>query len=236
MLNKKMEESMDILIQAYKTYGDGVVFLTSFSMEDNVITDLMSRAGTGIKHVTLDTGRLPQETYDMMEIISNRYGITPEIVFPRSDEVENMVRAHGINLFRSSPSLRELCCEVRKIIPLNRILSHRRAWISGIRSEQTLSRKQSEMVEPDPMRPGIMKFNPLLNWNSDHVKEYTEKFMLPINALYSRGYRSIGCAPCSRAVLPHESERSGRWWWEDSIKECGIHAPVRFKPVLREDE
>ena len=147
-----------------------------------------------------------------------------------------MVRAHGINLFRSSPSLRELCCEVRKIIPLNRILSHRRAWISGIRSEQTVSRKQSETVEPDPMRPGIMKLNPLLNWSSDHVKEYTEKFMLPINALYSRGYRSIGCAPCSRAVLPHESERSGRWWWEESIKECGIHAPVRFKPVLREDE
>ena len=236
MLDEKIEESVDILVRAYKTHGDSVVFLTSFSMEDNVITDLMSRAGTGIKHFTLDTGRMPQETYDIMEIISNRYGIMPEIVFPSTDEVENMVRAHGINLFRSSTSMRELCCETRKIRPLNRILSDKRAWISGIRSDQTGFRGQSEIVESDPLRPGIMKYNPLLNWNSDHVKEYTGKFMLPINALYSRGYRSIGCAPCTRAVLPHESERSGRWWWEDGIKECGIHAPVRFKPVMREEE
>lgn len=234
MLDEKIEESVDILVQAYKTYGDGVVFLTSFSMEDNIITDLMSKAGTGIKHVTLDTGRLPQETYDIMEIISNRYNTTPEIVFPCADEVENMVRAYGINLFRDSPSLRELCCDTRKKRPLNRILSGKRAWISGIRSEQTMYRKQSKIVEPDPLRPGIMKYNPLLNWSSDHVTEYTEKFMLPINALYSRGYRSIGCAPCTRAVLPHENERSGRWWWEDGVKECGIHASVRITPVLKE--
>jgi len=236
VLDKKIEESVRILLEAYRTYADDVVFLTSFSMEDNIITDLMNRAGTGIKHVTLDTGRLPQETYDIMEIISNRYGITPEVVFPRSDEVESMVKAHGINLFRFSPSLRELCCDVRKIRPLNRILSHKRAWISGIRSDQTRFREHSEVIEQDPLRPGIMKYNPLLKWSSDEVREYTEKFMLPVNALYSRGYRSIGCDPCTRAVMPHESERSGRWWWEEGIKECGIHVPFRLKPVLREDE
>ncbi len=236
MLNEKMQESADILLRAYKTYGDRVVFLTSFSMEDNVITDLMSRAGIGIRHFTLDTGRLAQETYDIMEVISNRYGITPEIVLPRADEVEDMVRAHGINLFRDSLSMRKLCCETRKIRPLNRILSGKEAWISGIRAEQTSYRKKSEMVESDPLRPGIMKYNPLLNWSSAYVKEYTEKFAIPVNALYSMGYRSIGCAPCTRAVLPHESERSGRWWWEDGVKECGIHAAVRFIPALKGDE
>ena len=205
-------------------------------MEDNIITDLMSRAGIGIGHFTLDTGRLPPETYDIMEIISNRYGITPEIIFPRTDEVEDMVRTHGINLFRDSQSLRELCCETRKIRPLNRILSGKGAWISGIRAEQTRYRKESEMAEPDPLRPGIMKYNPLLDWSSAHVKEYTEKFLIPVNALYSMGYRSIGCAPCTRAVLPHESERSGRWWWEDGVKECGIHASVGSPSILLGDE
>ncbi|QRF75019.1 phosphoadenosine phosphosulfate reductase [Thermoplasmatales archaeon] len=236
MLDDRVNESSEILRKANREFGNRVVFLTSFSVEDNVITDLIAREKIQIRHVTLDTGRLPQETYDVMDAIAGRYGITPEILFPETDSIEDMVRTNGINLFRKSVYLRELCCRLRKVEPLNHLLSGYAAWMTGIRLDQTSTRKYSKVEELDTLHYGVKKFNPLLNWTSVEVWEYTKLFDIPFNALYARGYKSIGCAPCTRAVLPNENERSGRWWWEDSIRECGIHTSLPFHAKLREDD
>lgn len=232
MLDDRVNESSEILQRAHDEFGNRVVFMTSFSVEDNVITDLIARGKLQIRHVTLDTGRLPQETYDVMDAVAGRYGITPEILFPDATLIEEMVRKNGVNLFRKSAELRELCCRLRKVEPLNRLLSGYAAWIAGIRLDQTSTRKYSKLEEPDTLHEGVKKFNPLLNWTSEEVWQYTKLFDIPFNVLYARGYKSIGCAPCTRAILPNENERSGRWWWEDGIRECGIHTflPLHARP------
>ncbi|OWP57188.1 MAG: phosphoadenosine phosphosulfate reductase [Thermoplasmatales archaeon B_DKE] len=236
MLDDRVNESSEILRRAHGEFGNRVVFMTSFSVEDNVITDLIAKEKLQIRHVTLDTGRLPQETYDVMDAVARRYEITPEILFPDATLIEEMVRKNGINQFRKSVDLRELCCRLRKVEPLNHLLSGYEAWISGIRLDQTSTRKYSKVEEPDTLHEGVKKFNPLLNWTSGEVWEYTKLFDIPFNALYARGYKSIGCAPCTRAVLPNENERSGRWWWEDSIRECGIHTSLPLHANLGEDD
>jgi len=236
MLDDRVNESSEILRKAHREFGNRVVFMTSYSVEDNVITDLIAKEKLQIRQVTLDTGRLPQETYDVMDAIAGRYGITPEILFPDAASIEEMVKKNGINLFRKSTELRELCCSLRKVEPLNHLLSGYAAWITGIRLDQTSTRKYSKVDEPDSLRVGVKKFNPLLNWTSGEVWEYTKLFDIPFNALYARGYKSIGCAPCTRAVLPNENERSGRWWWEDSIRECGIHTSLPLHAKLGEDD
>ncbi len=187
-----------------------------------VILDLASRLAAGVRVFTLDTGRLPDETYRMMETVRQRYGIAVEIIFPERDDVEQLVAFHGPNLFYSSVPARQRCCDVRKVRPLERKLETLKAWATGLRRDQAETRAGIPKVERGPA--GRMKICPLADWSAPRVEEYIAQHGVPVHPLYARGYTSIGCAPCTRAVQPGESERAGRWWWEeDAKKECGIH-------------
>ena len=186
-----------------------------------MIVDLASRISSSVRVFTLDTGRLPEETHRMMESVRDRYGITVELVLPEAAEVERLVNLHGPNLFYQSVELRERCCEARKVHPLARKLRTLKAWATGIRREQAQSRAGVQKVEE---LDGRTKISPLADWTAQQVEDYTRRHNVPVHALYARGYRSIGCAPCTRAVKPGEDDRAGRWWWEqDAHKECGIH-------------
>src|SRR5271169_2435259 len=187
-----------------------------------VILDLASRISASVRVFTLDTGRLPDETYHMMESVRQRYGIPVEIVFPERDEVEHLVAFHGPNLFYSSVQARQRCCDVRKVRPMDRKLETLKAWATGLRRDQSDTRAAIPKVDRDPA--GRIKVCPLADWSADRIEDYLAKHDVPVHPLYARGYTSIGCAPCTRAVQPGESERAGRWWWEqDAKKECGIH-------------
>jgi adenylyl-sulfate kinase len=212
----------DILTWAIDTFGDSFAIATSFQKEGMVILDLASRISAGIRVFTLDTGRLPDETYRMMETVRQRYGIPVEVVFPERDDVEQLVAFHGPNLFYSSVPARQRCCDVRKVRPMERKLETLKAWATGLRRDQSETRAAIPKVEYDPA--GRMKICPLADWSADQVEEYIARHDVPVHPLYANGYTSIGCAPCTRAVQPGESERAGRWWWEqDAKKECGIH-------------
>jgi adenylyl-sulfate kinase len=211
----------EILAWAISAYGESFAIATSFQKEGMVIVDLASRITSEVRVFTLDTGRLPDETYHMMETLRQRYGITVEVVFPDREQVEQMVTLHGPNLFYSSVPSRERCCEVRKVKPLERKLATLKAWASGLRREQSATRTNVPKVERQGER---IKLNPLADWTSQQVEDYIRQNHVPVHPLYERGYTSIGCAPCTRAVEAGESERAGRWWWEeDAKKECGIH-------------
>jgi phosphoadenylyl-sulfate reductase (thioredoxin) len=213
----------DVLSWAIAAYGNEFGVATSFQKEGMVIVDLACRAAgpAGCRVFTLDTGRLPEETYGMMEQVRERYGIRVETVSPEREDIERMVASHGPNLFYQSPALREMCCHVRKVRPLARKLREFKAWAAGLRREQSETRAAVRKVaEVD----GRLRISPLADWSAPQVDEYIREHRVPVHPLYQRGYASIGCAPCTRAVAAGEGERSGRWWWEDqSIKECGIH-------------
>ncbi|TLS68988.1 phosphoadenylyl-sulfate reductase [Mariprofundus erugo] len=225
MTESKIEKSLALIRQAVAEYGPDVAFACSFGAEDVVLLDLISRAGRSIAVITLDTGRLPQETYDVMDACRKRYSMPIEVYFPDAAEVEAMVREHGLNLFRDSVELRKRCCEIRKIHPLRRALAGRKAWMTGVRRDQADSRQQMAAVEDDA-HFGIRKFNPLIEWSEAEVWAYIREHDVPYNALHDRHYPSIGCAPCSRAIAVGEDPRAGRWWWEqeDGVAECGLHA------------
>jgi adenylyl-sulfate kinase len=211
----------EILSWAIDTFGDTFAIATSFQKEGMVIVDMASRISSSVRVFTLDTGRLPDETYRMMETVRRRYGITVEIVFPERAEVEQLVTIHGPDLFYSSVQARERCCEIRKVRPLARKLDTLKAWASGLRRDQSDTRAAIAKVAREENR---VKINPLADWTSRDVDDYIRKQQVPQHPLYARGYTSIGCAPCTRAVEPGEDERAGRWWWEqDAKKECGIH-------------
>ena len=211
----------EILAWAIGAYGESFAIATSFQKEGMVIVDLASRITSDVRVFTIDTGRLPDETYRMMETVRQRYGIRVEVVFPERDEVEQMVTLHGPNLFYGSVPSRERCCEIRKVRPLERKLATLKAWASGMRREQSATRLSIPKVEK---RTEWMKLSPLADWTSQQVEDYIRKHNVPLHPLYARGYTSIGCAPCTRAVEAGEDERAGRWWWEqDAKKECGIH-------------
>jgi phosphoadenosine phosphosulfate reductase len=172
---------------------------------------------------TLDTGRQFPETYDVIDRTNTRYGIKIEVFFPDYEKVQKMVREHGINLFYESVELRHLCCNVRKVEPLKRALKGVDLWISGLRRTQSSTRHSMEMLEYDSA-DDVLKFNPLIKWSENQVKEYIRSNNVPYNKLQDKGYPSIGCQPCTRAVLPGEDIRAGRWWWEDpDHRECGLH-------------
>jgi thioredoxin-dependent adenylylsulfate APS reductase len=177
---------------------------------------------------TIDTGRLPPETYELIDRVRERYGIEVEVFCPDQNELSQMVTRYGINPFYRSISLRLLCCEVRKVNPLNRALSNLDAWITGLRRSQSQTRESLSRVELDRDHGNILKVNPLADWSDERVWEYIRAHDLPYNRLYDQGFTSIGCAPCTRAVTPGEDERAGRWWWETGMpKECGIHLKLR---------
>ena len=212
----------ELVSWAVSTYGSDFAIATSFQKEGMVIIDLASRAGAeGFRVFTLDTGRLPDETYRMMETVRERYGVCVEVVTPLPADLEPMVAAHGPNLFYQSPDLRALCCEVRKVRPFQRKLRELKAWAAGLRREQSETRAAVRAVEEID---GRLRICPLADWSAGEVERYIRDHDVPVHPLYARGYTSIGCAPCTRAVGIGEDERAGRWWWEHHMpKECGIH-------------
>lgn len=200
-----------------------LVLASSLSIEDQVLTHMACAIHPKPRISTLDTGRLFSETYDTMEQTMQRYGFRYEVLAPDAQELEEMVRTHGPNLFYRSVELRKMCCAVRKINPLRRVLSTADAWMCGLRREQSMTRQSIRKVEWDETF-GLCKINPLVDWTEAQVWEYIRANKIPYNALHDQGFPSIGCAPCTRAVKPGDSLRAGRWWWEQpEHKECGLH-------------
>ncbi len=224
IMKSKIESALALLRQARAEHGDGLAYPCSFGAEGSVMIDLICRHGLDIPVLTLDTGRLPQATYDVIEAVEKRYDIRVQIVIPDCAEVEAMVREHGVNLFRKSVELRKRCCEVRKVHPLMRSLEGRTAWITGRRREQSRGRAELAPVESDPVY-GLKKYNPLLDWTWDDLWSYIRSCDVPYNRLHDAHYRSIGCECCTRAITVGEDERAGRWWWEngEGLAECGLH-------------
>lgn len=210
---------------ALGTFGCRAALSSSLSFEDQTVTQLM--VATDKEHTrvfTLDTGRQFQENYELIDRTEMTYGIRIEVFFPDFRKVQEMVRAHGINLFYDSIELRHLCCNVRKIEPLKRALEGVEVWITGLRRSQSVTRANMQMVEYDA-DDDVLKLNPLVLWSEQDVKEYVRANAIPYNKLHDQGFPSIGCQPCTRAVRPGEDVRAGRWWWEDPDKrECGLHA------------
>lgn len=212
----------DALKQVVSAFPEGVVFSSSFGQEDMVITDALYSEQLPVRVFTLDTGRLFQETYDLMDLTRARYQTSFEVYFPEADEVEAYVRQNGMNGFYESAEARKACCHIRKVLPLKRALKGAKVWITGLRAEQSENRQQLPMWEWDPGFE-VYKFHPLIHWSYDQVLEYLKTRQVPYNVLHDRGFISIGCAPCTRAIEPGEHPRAGRWWWENSKKECGLH-------------
>jgi phosphoadenosine phosphosulfate reductase len=215
----------DVLRWAVDEYHPNIALASSFGAEDMVLLDMLATVAPHARIFTLDTGRLPQETYDLIDRVRMRYNIQIEVYFPQAALVEAMVREKGVNLFLNSVADRRQCCFVRKVEPLGRALNGLRAWITGLRREQSVTRTAIGKLERDEEHGGIWKVNPLADWTRDQVWEYIRRRHVPYNALHDRGYPSLGCACCTRAVKPGQDERAGRWWWENpEHKECGLHA------------
>jgi phosphoadenosine phosphosulfate reductase len=224
----EMKNAEALLAWALGEFHPRIALAASFGAEDVVLIDMLIRLDPTARVFTLDTGRLPAETYSLIDAIRERYGLAVEVYFPQADAVEAMAREHGVNLFYTSIEKRKLCCRVRKVEPLGRALRGLDAWITGLRREQAVTRAQVRKVEVDPEHGGLIKLNPLADWTSEQVWTYIRAHDVPYNALHDRGYPSIGCAPCTRAVAPGEDARAGRWWWESAdTKECGLHVAKR---------
>jgi phosphoadenosine phosphosulfate reductase len=199
------------------------VLASSLGAEDMLLTDFIDRHGLAIEILTLDTGRLPQETYDLVEQMRRRYRVPLTVYAPEAEAVEKYTATHGPNAFYESVMRRRECCYIRKVKPLKRALAGRSAWITGQRREQSPTRQDLPFEEWDAEN-GLRKFNPLADWSGEEVWAYIRRHSVPTNALHDAGYASIGCAPCTRAIRPGEDERAGRWWWEEpEQKECGLH-------------
>ncbi|MCV9931459.1 phosphoadenylyl-sulfate reductase [Flavobacterium sp. LS1R47] len=215
-----LEETLEFLANEYK---DKVVFSTSFGQEDQVITDFIAKNNIAITIFTLDTGRLFQETYDVFHRTLKKYKKQIEVYFPEATAVESLLKEKGPNSFYDSVENRKECCFIRKVVPLRKALAGNAVWITGLRAEQSENRNDLELFEYDANFE-IIKFNPLLKWSLQEVEAYLQEHSVPQNALHKKGFVSIGCAPCTRAILPDEDIRAGRWWWESSHKECGLHS------------
>ncbi|WP_158855989.1 phosphoadenylyl-sulfate reductase [Lunatibacter salilacus] len=199
-----------------------VVFSTSLGQEDQVITQLIAMHKLPVEIFTLDTGRLFYETYDLLARTIMKYGVDIKTYYPDTASAEKFVREKGINSFYESVENRKSCCYIRKVEPLKRALEGNKVWITGLRSEQSANRQQMKKLEWDPANQ-ILKYNPLLDWTMDQMLDYINEHKIPYNPLHDKGFVSIGCAPCTRAIAPGEDPRAGRWWWESSQKECGLH-------------
>lgn len=203
-------------------FPEGAVFSTSLGQEDQVITDMIFRAALPIKVFTLDTGRLFNEHYELLSQNNSRYKAKTQVYFPDSQDVEAYVNEKGINAFYQSVENRKECCFIRKVKPLNRALAHTGIWITGLRSEQSENREQMPVIEWDEERK-LYKYNPLLHWSYQDVLDYLERHNVQELSLHKKGFISVGCQPCTRAIAQGENPRAGRWWWESSQKECGLH-------------
>jgi phosphoadenosine phosphosulfate reductase len=212
----------EVLLWASVNLQEKVTFASSMGAEDQVILDMISRLELDIPVFTLDTGRIFNETYELIAASEKKYGKKIRVFSPKSENVEKMVSEHGVNLFFQSVELRKECCRVRKLEPLARALKPYSAWICGLRREQAVTRSDTGVIELDAN--GRIKINPLVNWSEQDVWDYIHKYDVPYNKLHDQGFLSIGCASCTRAVAPGEHTRAGRWWWETpEQKECGLH-------------
>jgi phosphoadenosine phosphosulfate reductase len=208
-----------------------LVFTTSFGLEDQAIGHAIFSQRLAIQVVTLDTGRLFPETHDVWAATEHRYGVHVRAFVPARGKIEALVARQGIDGFRSSVEARHACCEVRKVIPLGRALARASGWITGLRAEQSGDRARLAMAALDRGR-NLVKVNPLLDWRREQVVDFVRTHDVPYNSLHDRGFLSIGCAPCTRAIGPGEPERAGRWWWEqEAPKECGLHFTVDGRVV-----
>ncbi len=197
-------------------------FATSLGEEDQALTRLIATNKLPIQLFTLDTGRLFQETYELLELTQSNFKISIDVFFPAQDEVEKYVNEKGINGFYHSVENRKDCCSIRKVNPLKRALAHADIWITGLRKSQSANRQLMQKVEWNEDM-NVIKYNPLFDWSDEDLSNYIKQHNVPVNPLHKKGFLSIGCAPCTRAVAPHEDARAGRWWWEGSSKECGLH-------------
>ena len=237
-LAAKVEAARAVLARAARDHAPAL-FTTSFGAEDMVVLDLIAggsaaeiAAMRSIGVATLDTGRLPEETYQVWQRATERYRRKVDAYFPAAPAVEQYVRIHGINAFYESVAQRKDCCHIRKVEPLARALAGRKGWITGLRRSQAASRADLDVEARDDERD-LMKISPLADWSEDDVWNYVRALDVPVNALHARGYPSIGCAPCTRAVAPGEDLRAGRWWWENAdAKECGLHVHAEDDPVV----
>ncbi|MGM8361456.1 phosphoadenylyl-sulfate reductase [Flavobacterium sp. ARAG 55.4] len=214
-----IEETFAFLANEYK---DQVVFSTSFGQEDQVITAIIAKSQAPITIFTLDTGRLFQETYDVFHRTQKKYKLPIKVYFPEAKAVEELLEKKGPNSFFESVENRKECCFIRKVVPLKKALAGNKIWITGLRAEQSENRSDLHLFEYDA-NFDLVKFNPLLKWTLEEVQKYIDDNNVPQNSLHKKGFISIGCAPCTRAVAPGEDIRAGRWYWEQSHKECGLH-------------
>jgi len=218
---KSIAESLQVVAQLFP---GRVTFSSSFSFEDQVITHDILSNGTPISIFTLETGRLFPETYSVWNSTNERYKTQVTAYYPNHKDIEDFVSEKGPNAFYESVENRKSCCHIRKVEPLSRALKGNAIWVTGLRAEHSAARKDLSIIEWDEVNQ-IIKFHPLLYWSTEEVKEYIRRNNIPYNPLHDRGFVSIGCAPCTRAIKPGEDFRAGRWWWEDqSKKECGLHA------------
>ena len=205
-------------------YGLKAGLACSFGMEDMVLIDIIAKVKGPMTIFTLDTGRLHEETYQIMDRVRSHYGLEIKTYFPNLEQVQVLVREKGFFSFKESIENRKECCGIRKVEPLNRALGELDAWVTGLRRDQAVTRTQIPKVLEDADHPPLVKINPLADWTQDQVESYIEKNKVPVNALHKKNYPSIGCAPCTRPIEPGEDIRAGRWWWENpEHKECGLH-------------
>ena len=221
-LDDKIAQAASLLKTIASDYAPAT-FASSLGAEDMVLTDLICKHAPDISLFTLDTGRLPEETYQLMQRVRERYHLPLRVYFPQHEAVEEFVSSHGPNAFYESVALRKHCCHIRKIEPLRRALAGHKAWVTGLRRAQSATRKDAQVQERDADNR-LQKFSPLIEWAEQEVWDYIRRFDVPYNTLHDKGYSSIGCAPCTRAITAGEDVRAGRWWWEhEDLKECGLH-------------
>jgi phosphoadenosine phosphosulfate reductase len=221
-LARKAAAAIELLSNIARSHAPAAL-ASSLGAEDMVLTDLIVKHAPTIEIFTLDTGRLHPETYRLLQQITDHYDLHVRVLYPSGDALERLVAEHGINGFFNGSASRKACCAVRKVEPLRRALAGKRAWITGLRRAQSLTRASLPLQEYDAAN-GLEKFSPLADWREQEVWAYLHVFGVPYNALHDRGFPSIGCEPCTRAVMPGEDIRAGRWWWEEpEAKECGLH-------------
>jgi len=218
--NATAEELLSGFLNEYK---NRIALSSSLGLEDQILTHMVCAIDKTTNIFTLDTGRLFPETYDLIHRTNSKYGIKLSVYFPDASHVEEMVNTRGINLFYESVENRKLCCNIRKIEPLKRAFAGLEVWICGLRREQSVTRQDMQRIEWDEAN-GLIKLNPLIDWTEEEVREFIKTHGIPYNPLHDKGYPSIGCQPCTRAIFPGEDIRAGRWWWENpDTKECGLH-------------
>lgn len=218
-------DAQKILTWALENLHPRLALSASFGApEGMVLLDMMHRLNPSSRVFVLDTGRLAQATHDLIDRVRERYDKEVEVLYPRSEDLQGMVRDNGVNLFYDSLEKRKLCCNIRKVEPMRRFLATLDGYVTGLRRDQNVTRTETPKLLVDEAYGGVIKLNPIADWNQDEVWQYVRKHDVPVNRLHEKGYPSVGCEPCTRAIKPGEDERAGRWWWENpDTKECGLH-------------